>query len=235
MSILSGYVKIHRKLIQWGWYKNSVVKDTFLHLIFTANFKDMPWEGITIKRGQVVTSYESLANDLGFSIQQVRTAIKKLRSTGEITTQATNRYTIVTVVNFDDYQSTDENLTDEITSNATNKQQTNNKQITNNQQQRKKDKKDKNDKNIKKYIYGEFNNVKLTNDEYEKLKANLPNYQDYIEKLSLYIASKGKRYKSHYATILNWARKDGQIGTINKPNATNSSTGYEWGTPTVTL
>ena len=55
-------------------------------------------------------------------------------------------------------------------------------------------------------IYGEFKNVKLTDEEYQKLKEKdlLP----YIEKLSSYIASKGKRYKSHYATILNWSRKE---------------------------
>lgn len=55
-------------------------------------------------------------------------------------------------------------------------------------------------------IYGEFKNVKLTDDEYNKLKERdlLP----YIEKLSSYIASKGKKYKSHYATILTWSRKD---------------------------
>lgn len=186
MSILSGYVKIHRKLIQWGWYKNSVVKDTFLHLIFTANFKDMPWEGITIKRGQVVTSYESLADDLGFSIQQVRTAIKKLKSTGEITTQATNRYTIVTVVNFDDYQSTDENLTDEITSNATNKQQTNNKQITNNQQQRKNDKNDKNNKNI----YSEINSLIFEYTDNKELQQALIDFIEMRKRIKKPLATK---------------------------------------------
>jgi len=54
-------------------------------------------------------------------------------------------------------------------------------------------------------IYGEFKNVKLTKEEYKKLeeKKLLP----YIEQLSSYIASSGKKYKSHYATILNWSRK----------------------------
>ena len=63
------------------------------------------------------------------------------------------------------------------------------------------------DKNsIDKYIYGEFKNVKLTKEEYEKLKK--ANLLPYIDKLSSYIASKGKKYKSHYATILNWSRKE---------------------------
>lgn len=61
-------------------------------------------------------------------------------------------------------------------------------------------------KNIKKKKYGEFNNVLLTDEEYAKLESS--NLLPYIKKLDSYIASKGKRYKSHYATILNWSRRD---------------------------
>ena len=56
--------------------------------------------------------------------------------------------------------------------------------------------------------YGEFENVLLSEEEYCKLEKS--NLLPYIEKLSSYIASKGKRYKNHYATILNWYRKDHQ-------------------------
>ena len=66
MQGLNGFIKIHRKLIQWGWYQDNVVKGVFLHLLLTANFKPMPWQGIVIERGQLVTSYGHLANDLGF-------------------------------------------------------------------------------------------------------------------------------------------------------------------------
>ena len=60
----------------------------------------------------------------------------------------------------------------------------------------------------KKEAYGEFKNVLLTDDELEKLKKRFSDYGLRIEKLSNYIASKGVKYKSHYATILNWARND---------------------------
>ena len=65
------------------------------------------------------------------------------------------------------------------------------------------------EKNIKKEKYGQLQNVALTAEEYEKLKAEYPDYEERIERLSLYIGSKGDKYKSHYATIKNWARKDG--------------------------
>lgn len=59
-----------------------------------------------------------------------------------------------------------------------------------------------------KHKYGEYNNVLLTDEELEKLKNEYPDWKERIERLSSYVASTGKRYKSHYATIRNWARKD---------------------------
>ena len=56
--------------------------------------------------------------------------------------------------------------------------------------------------------YGEFKNVLLTDDDYKKLEEI--NALSQIENLSRYMASTGKRYKSHYATILNWDRRDKQ-------------------------
>lgn len=59
-----------------------------------------------------------------------------------------------------------------------------------------------------KHKYGEYNNVLLTDEELQKLQTEYPDYLDRIERLSSYVASTGKSYKSHYATIRNWARKD---------------------------
>lgn len=59
-----------------------------------------------------------------------------------------------------------------------------------------------------KHKYGEYNNVLLTDDELDKLKSEYSDWEDRIERLSSYVASTGKSYKSHYATIRNWARKD---------------------------
>ena len=61
-----------------------------------------------------------------------------------------------------------------------------------------------------KHKYGEYKNVLLTDEELEKLKAEYPDIKDRIERLSSYVASTGKSYKSHYATIRNWARKDAE-------------------------
>lgn len=69
----------------------------------------------------------------------------------------------------------------------------------------------------KKTTYGEYENVRLTDDEFEKLKDEYPTtWQALIDRLSGYIASKGDKYKSHYATIKNWARKDEQDGRVQR-------------------
>ena len=59
-----------------------------------------------------------------------------------------------------------------------------------------------------KHKYGEYKNVLLTDEELEKLKDEFPDYEERIERLSSYVASTGKSYKSHYATIRHWARSD---------------------------
>ena len=73
-----------------------------------------------------------------------------------------------------------------------------------------------------KHKYGEYNNVLLTDDELEKLKDEFIDWEARIERLSSYVASTGKSYKSHYATIRNWARKDAEakpiIRTYSKPS-----------------
>lgn len=63
-------------------------------------------------------------------------------------------------------------------------------------------------KKAQKHKYGEYMNVLLTDDELNKLRAEIPCYEDLIGRLSEYMASSGKKYKSHYATIRSWARRE---------------------------
>lgn len=60
-----------------------------------------------------------------------------------------------------------------------------------------------------KHKHGMYNNVLLSDEEMEKLQNEFPyDWQERIERLSEYIASKGAKYKDHLATIRSWARKD---------------------------
>ena len=59
-----------------------------------------------------------------------------------------------------------------------------------------------------KHKHGEYNNVLLSDEDLEKLKAEFTDWEERIERLSEYIESKGVKYKSHLATIRSWARKE---------------------------
>ena len=112
MQMLNGFIKVHRKLLRWGWYTDYVVKDLFIHLLLLASFKETQWMGRRIRKGQVVSSYSHLSADLGFSVQQIRTAMNKLKSTGEITTQSTSKFTIITIEKWAEYQGFEEDETE---------------------------------------------------------------------------------------------------------------------------
>ena len=56
--------------------------------------------------------------------------------------------------------------------------------------------------------YGTYQNVFLTAEELSALQSEVPHYQEYIEKLSRYMASSGKQYANHAATIRSWALQD---------------------------
>lgn len=102
---LTSWIKIDRNIINWRWFKTSHITLTvFLYLLIKANVKAGEFGSIHVLRGQLVTSYTKIAEDLNISIQQVRTSINHLKSTGEITVSTTNRYSIITVVNYSRYQ-----------------------------------------------------------------------------------------------------------------------------------
>ena len=108
----------------------------WIHLLLTVNWEEKKWQGMTIGRGQIVCTIASLAEQTGLSIQQVRTALSNMQKTNEINKQTTNKYTIITICNFDRYQVPDDDQQQAV-------QQTNNtqpnKQITTTKEGKKKE------------------------------------------------------------------------------------------------
>lgn len=155
---MQGWIKLLRKLLDWEWYTDIVVFKLFIHLLLTVNHQPKKWRGITIEKGATVTSIASLAVGSGLSEQQVRSALTKLQSTGEITKKSTNKNTVILVVNYSLYQSFEEPL-EEIRQQAnqqtdnnqpTIEQQSNNNQITTNKNEKNvnNDKNEENERNI---------------------------------------------------------------------------------------
>jgi hypothetical protein len=138
MKGINGFVRLHRRFLEWEWYDDIVTKTVFIHLLLTASYREYKWQGITIKPGQVVTSYSALAKKLNLGVRQVRTAIEHLKSTNELTSESTSKYTVVTIVNWAKYQSLHEEPTSKTTNKVTNDRQATDKQPTSNRQHLKK-------------------------------------------------------------------------------------------------
>lgn len=100
----TGWIKIHRQLIDWEWYNDVNTTRVFLHLLLVANHKENKWRGITIKRGQRLTSISALSSETNLSIKNIRTSIKRLKSTSEVASYSTAQHTVFTMVNYDLYQ-----------------------------------------------------------------------------------------------------------------------------------
>jgi len=98
-----GFIKLHRKLQEWEWYNKSEMVHLFIHLLINANSKDKGWQNIIVKRGQVVTGFSALSEKTGISIRTLRTCFERLKSTGELSVKTTNKYSIVTICKYDDY------------------------------------------------------------------------------------------------------------------------------------
>ena len=117
----NGYIKIFRKMLGWEWYDETNTVRVFLHCLLRASWKDNNWRGIEVKRGSFITSRQSLSRELGLSEREVRTALEHLESTNEVTRCAYPKYTVITVVKYDDYQSIDQQNDQETSNKKTNK------------------------------------------------------------------------------------------------------------------
>jgi hypothetical protein len=121
---MSGWIKLHRQILDWEWYSDNNAFRVFMHLLLKANHKDRRFKGIELKAGSVVTSRDILAIETGLSVQQIRTSLDKLKLTNEITSETSSKGTIIQLVNYEKYQIA--------TSETTKEQPKNNQQVTTN-------------------------------------------------------------------------------------------------------
>jgi hypothetical protein len=100
-----GYIKIFRSIIKWEWYSDVTTSRLYMHILLKANFASKVWQGETVDIGELITSLNNLSFETNLTKQQVRTSLKKLESTGEITILSTTKYTKIIVNNYKSYQS----------------------------------------------------------------------------------------------------------------------------------
>lgn len=220
-----GWVSIHRQLQNhWLWNDKPFSHgQAWIDMILLANHSENKFplgkEIVTVETGSFITSELKLMDRWGWSKTKVRRFLSLLENDSMIVKKTDRKKTTITIVNYSDFQFSEP---------QTDPKKTNEEPIKDQKKTKKRPKKDtnnndnnsNNDKNDKKENkYGEYNNVLLTDEELQKLKTEYSDYEERIERLSSYVASTGKKYKSHYATIRNWARKDAEVKPINRPYA----------------
>lgn len=153
----SGWIKLHRQLLNWEWYSDVNVRLLFIHLLLKANYEDSNYKGLPVKRGQVIVGRKETPMEVGISAQQYRTALNKLKSTNEITIKATNKFSIVTLLNYSVYQDNNSEDNQQVTNNPTINQPTSNQQVTTSKEEQElKKNKEKNTQNFFTKFYSEY-------------------------------------------------------------------------------
>ena len=99
-----GYVKLWRKIQDWDWYDDDVCYKLFTYLLMAVNLDDKQWRGVTIKMSSMVTSIANLAASIRKTPKQTRRALDKLKRAGSVASKSTNKYSIISITNYDMYQ-----------------------------------------------------------------------------------------------------------------------------------
>lgn len=205
--VSNGYIKLHRKLLDWGWYKDPNTKAVFLHLLLTANFTESEYMGVKIYPGQTVIGRKALAETLGMSERNVRTALNHLKSTNEVTIKVTNKFSVVTIVGWEKYQVDDLKPTNKKTSKMTNNRPASDHTI------RKKE-----SKNIESAHAPSFEEIK----EYVSqlgYQMDPAAFYDYYESTG-WVKRNGQPIKDWKASVRTWERREKQFksnGNGNRP------------------
>ena len=101
--VMSLSVVLKDEILSGKAYKNAARFKLFVTLLFIAEQSPKNVEGVTLLRGEVITSLNRLAALTALTIKQVRNGLASLKKAGYITTVTTHQYTIVKVCNYDSY------------------------------------------------------------------------------------------------------------------------------------
>ena len=206
---MNGYIKVHRGMLDWEWYADANTKAVFLHLLLTARHNTGSFRGYPLNPGDVVTGLYALSEALDLSVQSVRTALNHLKSTNEITIKATNKFSVVTLVNWEKYQTVDDDANKQNNTPSTNDQQTINKRVTTTEERKKERRKEE-----RRFTPPSVDEVSV----YCRERGNTVDPQTFVD----FYASKGWKVGSNpmkdwKACVRTWEKRDGGKSPAQKP------------------
>lgn len=105
MADKSTFIKLDRNITRWRWFTDGNTLKVWIWLLINANIEDYDFLGETIHRGQLATSRKSIAAGAGLTERQARTALEHLKKSGEVSVKLRPKYQVITVQNYDLYQS----------------------------------------------------------------------------------------------------------------------------------
>lgn len=98
-----GFIKLSRSLLEWEWHDEPKTAYLYIVLLLLANYEETLWRGETLRRGQLLTGRRQLSIASGLSEREVRTALSHLRKTGYAEVKSKSKYSIITLMRYDDH------------------------------------------------------------------------------------------------------------------------------------
>lgn len=110
---MSGWIKLHRSLLDWEWYDDFNATRLLIHLLVSVNYEDKKWKGQEVKAGSMVMSWDTLSKSVGLSVKQCRVAMQKLENSGEVARKRADQWQVVTLCKWEKMQGCDDNRADD--------------------------------------------------------------------------------------------------------------------------
>jgi hypothetical protein len=185
---------LYRSVLNWEWFKDQNVLQFYIYCLLKANESDISYKGIEVKRGSFITTLKDISEDTGLSMRQTRTCIDRLKTTQNLTSKTTNKFTILTICKYDDYNNTLNKK--DIKSDKQNDKQTTNKNRKNDKQ--------KQPQKIS-FSESEIYDLKAFSDAFPEWSKEQKRY--YFDAADDY-SNQGNKYINWKSAINNWALRD---------------------------
>jgi len=208
---MSGWVKLHRKAIENGWLKNHNMWIFWTYCLLKASHKRhkhlVGFRQIELAPGQFVFGRKIASIETGLSEQAVRTCLENFKKLGNITSTSTNKYTLVTIVNWGLYQDTNQETNQQPNQKVTSNQPAGNQQVTTNKNVRMKECKNK-ERGGKKFTLPSIDEIS----SYMK-KLGIPDHAFMAERFFHFYQAKGwmigkNKMKNWKSACVTWKKRE---------------------------